>query len=123
LRRRERPEHGRLGRGGRERIHECVDEHRETEGVRPEDELLAPVVRDPARLGQNPDALVPLALGQSDLRRERVEMTSEALGERPRTLIRTPLERGDGRRRNVVLRDALAGARAAQTGGSGSYWI
>jgi hypothetical protein len=121
LRRRERPEHGRLGRGGRERIHECVDEHRETEGVRPEDELLAPVVRDPARLGEDPDSLLPLAPGQADLHRECVEMASEALNERPQALVGTPLEGGEHRGRDVGRRDALAGA--AHTGGSGSYWM
>jgi hypothetical protein len=99
----------------RKRVHE----HRESEGVRPEDELLPPVVRDMARLGEDPDAFLPLTLGQADLSRERVEVTRQALRESAQALVLGALEARDHRRGDV----ARSGALAVQTGGSGSYWM
>jgi hypothetical protein len=115
----ERAEHRRLRRAGWERIGERVDEHRKAEGVRPEDELLAPVVRDVARLGEDPDALLPLALGQADLGGEGVKVAREALHEGAQPLVLGAFEARDHRRGDV----GRGGAPAAHTGGSGSYWM
>ena len=80
-----------------------------------------PVVRDPARLGEQPDPFLPLALGQPDFHRERVEMASQTLRQLAEARVRALLERGDYRRGDVFRGDALAGA--DHTGGSGSYWM
>jgi hypothetical protein len=72
-----------------------------------------------ARLGEDPDPLLPLALSQLDFRRERVQVAGEALGEDPQPLVVGALEARDDRRGDVGGRGRLA----VQTGGSGSYWM
>jgi hypothetical protein len=72
-----------------------------------------------AGLGEDADALLPLALGQADLRCERVEVACEALREDAQPLVLGALEARDRRRGDV----AGGGALAVQTGGSGSYWM
>jgi hypothetical protein len=71
------------------------------------------------RLGEDPDALLPLALGEADLRGERVQVAREALRERAQPLVGGAVEARDRRGGDVGRSGALAG----QTGGSGSYWM
>ena len=96
----ERAEHGRLGRSPR-RVREGVDEHREAERVRPQDELLAVLVGDPPGLGEEPDRGLPLVERQPDLGGERVEMGREGLDEPPEALVRAAGEARDGCRGDV----------------------
>jgi hypothetical protein len=54
-------------------VGERVDQHREAERVRPEDELVALRVGDPAGGREHVDRGPPLVLGQSHLAHERVQ--------------------------------------------------
>ena len=91
-------------------MREGVDEHREPEHVRPEDELLAPLVRDLAGRRQQPDRGLPLLLCQPRFGREGVQVPDEALQQRAQTLVGTALEARDDRRGDV----GRARARAAR---------
>ena len=73
----ERAEDSRLGRALGKVVLERVDQHREAERVRPEDELVPLLVRDVTGVGEDLDPLGPLVLRQPHLDRELVEMPDE----------------------------------------------
>ncbi len=69
----------RLGRACRQRVLERVDEHRQSQRVRPQDPLLAAFVGDLARAREDLDRPPPLVLRQLDLAHERVRVAHERL--------------------------------------------
>ena len=75
----ERAEHRVLGRAVRHRVVDADDLHRQTEDVGQEDELLALVVGDVARAGQEVDPVGPLLLGELHVDREGVQVLHERL--------------------------------------------
>ena len=100
----ERAEHGRLGGARRKLVGERVDQHRETERVRPEDELLAALVGDVAGVGEDRDQPAPLLLGQRGLDREAVQMADQALHEIAQAGIGTVVKARRGRGGDVRRR-------------------
>ena len=91
-----------IGRTRGRGVREGVDEHGEAERVRPEDELLAALVGDPARLRQQPEPVLPLLLRQTDLDREGMEVVDEALRERAQPLVLAAVEARNHGRRDVL---------------------
>ena len=104
----ERAEHGRLGGAGGQLVRERVDQHRQAERVRPQDELLPALVGDVAGGGEHRDQLAPLLLGQPDARRRSRADAGRALCMSSRSAgIRARIEARD-RRRGDVRRRGLA---------------
>ena len=73
----EGPEHGRLDRPGRCPMVDRIDQDRDPERVREQDELLALVGARLADLGQEPDRGQPLGLAQLDVAHEAVQMPDQ----------------------------------------------
>ena len=99
----ERPEHRRLGRGASHAVVDQVHEHRETERVREQDELLPLVATHLAGIGEKADTRDPLRLGERLLHGELVEVTDKAADQLPQARIGTVGEaldhlRGEGAR-------------------------
>ena len=111
----ERAEDRRLRRLRRAPVVDPDDQHREPEHVGEQHELLALVVGDVARAGEEVDPREPLLLGQLHLGRERVQMPDEALRDRLEAL-----GVGARERRHDGVREVLVGqvARAHRTGAS-----
>jgi hypothetical protein len=55
-----------------------------------------------AGLGEDPNPILPLALGEADLRRERVQVAREALRKRAQALVLGALEARDRRGGDVA---------------------
>ena len=84
-------------------------QHREPEHVGEQHELLALVVGDVARAGEEVDPREPLLLGQLHLARERVQVLDEALRDRLEALrLRAVERRQDGVRQILVRQVASA---------------
>ena len=73
----ERAEHGRLGRDAELAVGDRLDQHRQAEDVRQQDELLPVVVALVAGAGEEVDRLLPLGDGQLDVAGERVQVLHE----------------------------------------------
>jgi hypothetical protein len=100
-----RPEHGRLGGARRDGIGDRVDEHRDTERVRPEDELLAFVVGEVAGGREGADRAGPLLLGELNLGDERVQMGDECLHQLTPARIGRSVEAGQHLLGDLLRRD------------------
>ena len=100
----ERAEHGGLGGAFRQRVGQRVDEHREPHRVRPEDELLPPVVGYVASARQDSNSVHPLVLGQPDLAGEAVQVTGEGLHDLAQARVCAVVEARDDPGRDVLRR-------------------
>ena len=75
----ERPEHGGLGRVAVRIVVDRDRLHGRAEHVGEQDELLAPLVGDVSRVGEEADPGLPLGLGQPDLAQEGVQVPGQRL--------------------------------------------
>ena len=80
-----------------------VDERREPEGVRQEDELLTSLIAYLARCGEEHDAGEPLLIGEAHLLGECMQMPDERLGDLTQSRIRGCLESSNHDLGEVVL--------------------
>ena len=106
----ERPDHRRLRRALGAVGGERIDEHREAERVRPEDELLPVAVRDSSGLGELGDHALPLLPREPHLGDESVEVPRQGPHHLPQPRIRAAVEARDRRRGDLLgTRGAHAG--------------
>ena len=84
----ERAKHRRLGGTIRFAVADQVDDHRDPERVREQDEFLPLVAAHPTGFGQDLDRLEPLRLGQLDFLDEGVQVLDETQHDLPQPRIR-----------------------------------
>ena len=122
------PEHGRLDRPGRQRMVDRIDQDRDAQRVREQDELLALVGARLPDLGQEPDRGHPLRLAQLDVAHEGVQMRDQRAHDplEARVLaLGQPLDHGIGQGRFAELPHAASprqDAPSLPTAGGGP-WI
>src|SRR5262245_45233931 len=71
---------------------EEVDDHRNAERVRQQDEFLPPVVAHITGIRQEPNPFEPLRLGELDVLDERMQMRDEALHDPPEASVRRRID-------------------------------
>ena len=105
-----RPEDSRLGATGGLGIALRGHQHRQTERVGQQDELLALVVGDVADLGEEFDRLEPFIFGELDLARKRVKVLYQARHDGAQALVAAAIHRGQHRLGDRVFVDVTHAA-------------